>query len=536
MRKYTQSVLALVLLLAMVLTPSFSASAQSSFANPDFAAAWSRTDFIVGTPGAHGYFWGPLNTSQTKDETYNGQSRTVQYFDKGRMELNTAAPAGDKYRVLTGLLANQLISGNQQTGDTSFVTRWPAEIPIAGDADDANAPTYASFHNLMVNANSNLNGSAVSTIARDGTTGADNSKASDTGAVIAYYEPTTHHNIPTAFWNFLNQKGPIQVNGKVTQNQTLSDPWFYYTGFPTTEAYWAKVKIGGVAGVDVLIQAFERRVLTYVPSAPPAYRVQWGNIGQHYYDWLYNNLGKPTNPPTATPGPAQPTSTPKPAPGPDCSGIPAPQTASVTPNCGSPGDTFTFSFFGFQPNEGISFWFTDPNGAVAGTPSPLPGSPSGRYDNLTFPTDSSFTVGIWALTFHGSTSGHESIAWFKIVPKGGGAQPTPTPGTDACSNMPASQNGSVNPTCGAPGTRFQFTGTGFSPNQEVRLWITTPDQAVIPSSAITSDGHEIQAHSDGSGVVQISLGTSTRITKGLWALTFHELDGHHDSILYFGIH
>ncbi len=535
MRKYKQSVFGLVLLLAMMVAPSLTASAQNGFANSDFQATWQRTDALVGQPGvARGYYWGPVGTSKIKDETFNGKTLHVQYFDKSRMELNESAPVGNPYRVTNGLLANELISGNHQTGNTSFETRWPAVIDLASDADDANAPTYASFHGLTVNSNNLTGQSVVATIARDGSTGADNSKASVPGATITYYEPTTHHNIPGVFWNFLNQKGDIMVNGKVVKNQPLNTPWNYATGFPVTEAYWAKVKIAGQANTDVLIQAYERRVLTYVPSAPPAYRVAMGNIGQHYYDWLYNNAGQPAAQPTATPGPAQPTNTPGPA-GPDCSGIPAPQSATVTPNCGSPGDTFTFSFFGFTPNEDISFWFTDPQGRVFGTARPLAGSPSGRYDNLHFPTDSSMDFGIWALTFHGSTSTHESIAWFKLVPKAGQAQPTPGPSGDVCSQVPASQNGSVTPTCGPGGTSFEFTGTGFTPNQEVRLWITTPDQAVVPSSAITADGHEIQAYSDNSGTVHIGLRTGSAINKGIWALTFHQLDGHHDSILYWGI-
>src|SRR5205085_12057270 len=43
----------------------------------------------------------------------------------------------------------------------------------------------------------------------------------------------------------------------------------------------------------VLIQPFQRRVLTYVPSFPAGWRVQMGNIGQHYYDWRYKDAGKP---------------------------------------------------------------------------------------------------------------------------------------------------------------------------------------------------------------------------------------------------
>ena len=43
----------------------------------------------------------------------------------------------------------------------------------------------------------------------------------------------------------------------------------------------------------MLIQPYERRVLTYVPTAPEGFKVQMGNIGQHYYAWRYKDAGKP---------------------------------------------------------------------------------------------------------------------------------------------------------------------------------------------------------------------------------------------------
>lgn len=38
---------------------------------------------------------------------------------------------------------------------------------------------------------------------------------------------------------------------------------------------------------DVLIQLFERRVLTHTPSNPDEWRVEMGNTGKHYYIWRY---------------------------------------------------------------------------------------------------------------------------------------------------------------------------------------------------------------------------------------------------------
>jgi hypothetical protein len=46
-----------------------------------------------------------------------------------------------------------------------------------------------------------------------------------------------------------------------------------------------------VSGKDmpVLIQAYQRRVLTYVPDFEPTWQVQQGNVGQHYLEWRTMN-------------------------------------------------------------------------------------------------------------------------------------------------------------------------------------------------------------------------------------------------------
>ena len=78
-----------------------------------------------------------------------------------------------------------------------------------------------------------------------------------------------------------------------------SDPWFFTSGYPISEAYWARVKIANTMH-DVLIQPYERLVLTYVPANAPAWRVQMGKSGQHYVDWRYHG-SLPSPLPTAPP-------------------------------------------------------------------------------------------------------------------------------------------------------------------------------------------------------------------------------------------
>jgi hypothetical protein len=69
------------------------------------------------------------------------------------------------------------------------------------------------------------------------------------------------------------------------RNQPIFD-WLYVLGYPTTDAFWTRVRVGGVER-EVMFQAFERHVLTYTPSNPRPFQVEMGNVGRHYYQWRY---------------------------------------------------------------------------------------------------------------------------------------------------------------------------------------------------------------------------------------------------------
>ncbi len=277
------------------------AAAQGSdfnFGDSAFRATWDRTDRLVaGGQVRRSFYWGPGPFEPARMEEYAegpGGQHLVQYFDKSRMEINN--PNGNKsdpFYVTNGLLTRELISGQMQVGNIKFVERWSADIPLASDMDDVSAPTYASFRTLATKAANNRTGATLAeSVSRDGTVSPDNSFARH-AVKYAYYETATQHNIPDVFWQFLNQTGPVIENGK-TVTARLSNPYFYATGYPIAEAYWATVKIEGKQGVAVLVQPYERRVLTYVPSAPEGFKVQMGNIGRHYHDWRYKDAGKPS--------------------------------------------------------------------------------------------------------------------------------------------------------------------------------------------------------------------------------------------------
>ena len=266
--------------------------AAQSFASPAFQKTWERTDRPVSLGQVQrSFYWGPFpNTPGILEDYLEGQGgkRLVQYFDKSRMEINNPnADPNNPFFVTNGLLTVELISGRMQIGNNAYLARTPADIPLASDTDDPNAPTYVTFQGVSNTtlgdhpAPVNTGQFATATIDKAGTVGNDPSKANFPGTQFVYYEPTTRHNIPKAVWDFLNLTGPVYDSSTGQNvNARLSDPWFYATGLPISEPYWAKVKIANVPNVDVMIQAFERRVVTYVPSAPSGFQVQMSNIGQ----------------------------------------------------------------------------------------------------------------------------------------------------------------------------------------------------------------------------------------------------------------
>lgn len=292
--------------LATVLSPALASyqptQAQAAFADTAFQSVWNRTDKLVADKAVvRSWYWGPT-PGETKSEKYvegAGGTRKVQYFDKSRMEINN--PNGDKnsqFYVTNGLLTVELISGKMQVGNNQYENRYPANIPLASDHDDSNAPTYSSFF-LIANSPLgdhpalDLTGKSIAQSVNKAGIVSRATEFDKYGAKYGFYNTETKHNIADKFWDFLNMSGDVlDASGNKTTGK-LSEPWFYTTGYAISEPYWANVRIAGKRE-DVLIQLFQRRVLTYVPSLAPEWRVQMGNIGAHYYDWRYKEAGQVT--------------------------------------------------------------------------------------------------------------------------------------------------------------------------------------------------------------------------------------------------
>ena len=279
-------------------------SASHGNAAEVFERTWSRPDLpVLAGEVQRTWIWGPEPTTDVIHESYaesDGGQRSVQYYDKSRMEVTfTDGDQNSIWYVTNGLLVIELMTGRLQLGDNTFEARSPAAVNVAGDASDPSGPTYATMAAVRDETAENPGSLIVQRINRSGTVSVDDSLAGqDIRAATVVAE--TNHSVAQPFWDFMNSSGVVSVGNSFVADLLFQNP-FFVTGLPVTEAYWANVQVGGVAKL-VLLQCFERRCLTYTPENEPQWRVEAGNVGSHYHSWRYGS--SPVDPPAAdcTPG------------------------------------------------------------------------------------------------------------------------------------------------------------------------------------------------------------------------------------------
>lgn len=248
--------------------------------DPAIQRAWWIADYPVLTNIAQrSWLWGP-DVFSAQEEPFAespGGKRQVDYFDKGRMEITN--PEGDRssaWFMTSGLLVRDMILGAAQSGEKTFDSSEPAEVELAGDPLSVNpdAPTYASLNHLAAIADGrrapNRIGQAVQeTLDQKGNVGTNPSLGGYT--TLTSYDDVTGHNVAGVFWDWMT---------------TRNYDWLYVIGRPLSEPYWVHTRVAGVEQW-VLVQAFERRVLTYNPANSPEWQIEMGNAGRHYYEWRY---------------------------------------------------------------------------------------------------------------------------------------------------------------------------------------------------------------------------------------------------------
>jgi hypothetical protein len=251
-----------------------------------FDAVWATTDRAVADGNAsYSWFWGPQVLLETHEVYADSpeDERAVRYYDKSRMEIND--PGSDPssiYYVTNGLLASELVTGQLQYTDGDFEQRAPATLPIAGDpAGNPGTPSYAEMAPYTTTDGvshraSNREGQEVIDFL-DGS--GQLSATTSSGVRYTQYQPVTGHNVADVFWNWSHDPA-----SGLRPDEGVD--WLYVLGYPTSEPYWVDSTVG-TQPRRVLVQMFERRVLTYTADNPEPYKIEYGNIGQHYFRWRY---------------------------------------------------------------------------------------------------------------------------------------------------------------------------------------------------------------------------------------------------------
>ncbi len=317
---------------SLVIYAAGAVQGASGYADPAFQTQWTAGEAL--TPN----FWGPLSTAKDGlQEPYQdvpGGMRLVQYFDKGRMELRNGI-------VTNGLLASEIVRGQLQVGDAAFVAKLSPAIPIAGDPDNP-GPTYlhlgTTAQALLASTAAQPGGTSAATVGADGTLTPGAAELVGTVTLTGYDSPT-QHNVPGVFVDYRNKAGLGTI------------------GYAISEPFGASVKVGGVQK-GVLIQVFERRVLTFTPTNEAAFQVEMGNIGQHYYTWRYTGAPVSNAAPSAS------------APSGGVIGVPPPlvtlPVGTYPPGLGAIGPQPSLSFFPKPPYTGPTYKCSDfPSQAVA---------------------------------------------------------------------------------------------------------------------------------------------------------------------------
>ncbi len=236
--------------------------------------------------------------------------RLVQYWDKGRMEItDPSRPADASDYITQGKLVKEMLTGLAELGEGVNMPLGSAKIPVFGEISPDNpALTYAGLAPLASlkdnnRADKQLETTVTATLDKQNRPIKDPT-LSRYGVKYVYYSQDSGHNIPSFFWDFLNRNGTVFREGQYVDGPVYD--WARLAGQPISEAYWITALVNRKP-TDVLIQAFERRILAYIPSNPPGSQVEWGNVGQHYLAWRYpgTELGsnKIISSATATPAP-----------------------------------------------------------------------------------------------------------------------------------------------------------------------------------------------------------------------------------------
>lgn len=267
---------ALVVLIALLGILMLSGAAQAaSVVAPRFADYYNRHQGMR--------VLGPPVSGETSFRGY-----ASQYFEKGRIEDHAGESADPRWRFMYGRLTAELISLNP-SGSVSGTGLSYRDLRAANEREWRREQPAGYSGGVM----------AVP------------------GGVFVPYDPQLRggpgYLIDERFWAYINRA------------ELFPGGWLHDVGLPMTDAFLIETYKGGERR-NVMIQAFERAVLTYDPQNPAAWQVERANLGLDY----------------AAAGMIDPT---------------RPQVSVTVPR--GPGGSYAVSVIGFAPNAFIQWALGD---------------------------------------------------------------------------------------------------------------------------------------------------------------------------------
>lgn len=136
------------------------------------------------------------------------------------------------------------------------------------------------------------------------------------------------------------------------------------------------------------------------------------------------------------------------------------ERVTVQPQRAAPGATLVFTLAGYERNEEVGYWPTQPDGVADTTRrKPIIVAGDGRAE-LHWEVPERAVGGAWVMTFRGRATQREVRVPFEVI--------------DVAPIPPAS----VDPQRGAPGVSFTFWAYGFRPIERLDTWLERPDGTI----------------------------------------------------------
>ncbi len=185
-------------------------------------------------------------------------TKRVQYFEKGELEDLRSTTNDPVWQFSYGLMGEEIVRAGADLpvgGEVSTITY--AKLKDAA-ADNKRLPLPAGFKSGVAK---NKDGTVFIPFSPD-------------------LSPAPGHNVAAIFWIVLSS------------DSRSPGGWLHDVGLPLTEPVWATVDKGAEKGRKVLIQAFQRAILTYDAQNAPGWQVERTNLGVDYLK-AFPDRGKP---------------------------------------------------------------------------------------------------------------------------------------------------------------------------------------------------------------------------------------------------